>query len=407
MKRKIFCSLDIGNSKLTAVLAKAEKQRINILATATSPVRGLSKGRVAELADLVDCIQQILDKLSSETGINIKSILISVNGDYIHARYSFAAVALSEIANRQISLADINYLRRQAKLLGVHMDETILHEFPQTYILDDDHSTFNPLGLLARKIKLNSYLLSASHTLLGNVKTAVQQAGYDIEDVLYSGVASGFSVLSAEEKEKGVLLIDLGACFTSLLFFKDKILRDFKIIPFGGNDITDDISKSLELPWELAEDLKKSSLVLSAQDPKASDKVVVRRFGSYKTLERSAIYEAAKIRLEEFLGKVRSAIHSSIWKDKMTSGIVGVGGAANLEGILEKIESSTGMPVRLGHIKDVSSGGGALGPQFAAAVGLIYYSDAKNLPSLKSYLMGKTPLERATNFIRNLYQDYF
>ncbi len=305
-------------------------------------------------------------------------------------------------------MSDINYLRRQTRLLGIRIDETILHEFPQIYILDDSHSTVNPLGLLARKIKLDSYILSASHTLLGNIKTAVQQAGYETADVVYSGIASCLSVLSEEERKRGVLLIDFGACFTSLLFFKDNILRDFKMVPFGGNDITDDISKFLGLSWELAEEIKKSSLILSTQESISSEKLVVRRGSSYKTLEKKDIYEAAKARLEEFLNKIKEAINSSSWKDKMESGIVGVGGAANLEGILERIEAHTAMPVKLGNIKNISSKGNVLGPQFSAAVGLIYYGSHFNkLPNLKSYLTGKTPFERAVNFLCNLYQDYF
>ena len=409
MRKKFICSLDIGNSKLTAVLAKVEGQGLDLLANETLAVRGLSKGVVKDLASLTDCIQEILVKLNKDAGVKIKRVLASVNGDYVSACSSFAAVALSERANRQIALSDVNYLRRQARLLGVRMDETILHEFPQTYILDDTHSTFNPVGLLARKVKLNSYLLSVPHTLLGNIKTAVEQAGYDVEDVVYSGVASSFGVLSDEEKSKGVLLIDLGACFTSLLFFKDNILRDFKIISFGGNDITDDISSGLDLTWELAEDIKKSSLILSATDTKISDTVVVRRSGTYKTLERRAINESVRVRLEEFLNKIRATIHSSVWKDKMECGIVGVGGAANLEGILEKIEFSTNIsPVKLGYIKKNISKGDISGTQYSAAIGLLYYYfNFNNLPKLKNYFIGKSALEKTMSFVRNLYHEYF
>jgi cell division ATPase FtsA len=120
------------------------------------------------------------------------------------------------------------------------------------------------------------------------------------------------------------------------------------------------------------------------------------------------VYEAARLRLDEFINKIKAAIDSSSWKDKMESGIVGVGGGANLEGILEKIETVASMGVRLGNIKNISSKGSVLGPQFSAAVGLIHYgSNFNNLPNINSYLIGKTRLERAVNFLCNLYQDYF
>ena len=230
MKKTLLCGLDIGNSRLKAILARNEKQRIEILASATLAVNGLSKGVVNDLNSLSDSIQNILDKLFRETNTKLKRILISVNGDCINAQSTFATVALSEQGNHQINFSDINYLRRQARLLGTRIDETILHEFPQAYILDDNHSVANPLGLLARKIKLDSFILSAAHTLIGNIKSAVQQAGYEISDIIYSGVASSLSVLSQEERKKGIILIDAGACFTNILFFKDNILRDFKMI---------------------------------------------------------------------------------------------------------------------------------------------------------------------------------
>jgi len=408
MKKNLICGLDIGNSKLTAVLAKNEKQRIELIATAISTVSGLSKGTVNDLADLSNCIQQTLDKLNKETGSKIEGVLISINGNYINSRSTSATVAFSERENHQIGLSDINYLRKQARLLGVYIDETILHEFPQIYVLDDSHFTVNPLGLLARKVKLDSYIVGASHAAVGNIKTAVQQSGYEVVSVLHSSVASSLSVLSEEERRKGVLLIDLGFNFTSLLFFKDNILRDFRTISFGGNDITEDISKAFELSWDLAEDIKKSSLILSTQGLAGAEKLVVRKGNSYKTLEKKDIYEAAKQKLDDFLDKIKEAIDSSIWKNKMDCGIVGVGGSSNLEGILEKIEAHTGMPVKLGHIKNTSSKVSNLGPQFSAAVGLIYYrANLNNLPNIKSYLMGKTAFERAVSFLCNLYQDYF
>lgn len=406
MRKKILCSLDIGNYKLTAIIAKCVKQRLNILAVETLAISGLSKGLVKDLASLVDCIQQTIDRLSKKSGIKIRRVSVSINGDHISAHSSFAVLALSEVANRYINLSDINYLRYQVRLLSVRIDETILHEFPQSYILDDTHSTFNPLGLLARKVQLNSFLLSASHTLLGNIKTAINQAGYEVEDVLYSGVASSFSVLSNDEKQKGVILIDIGACFTSLLFYKDGILRDFKIISFGGNDITEYISKGLNLPWELAEEIKKSSLIVPTSDVEHSDKVVIRRGGSYKTLERKAIYESAKNGLEEFFDSIKNNIDSSTWKDKIDCGIVGVGGTANLEGILERIENHTRLPVRIGRVN--TSNNDITGPQYAAAVGLVNYSANYKSPSnLNNFFSGRNPFEKIANFVRNVYQDYF
>jgi cell division ATPase FtsA len=176
----------------------------------------------------------------------------------------------------------------------------------------------------------------------------------------------------------------------------------------GGNDITDSISKNLDLPWELAEEVKKSSLILSAPDSKYSETVVIRRGGSYKTLERRSIFESVKPKTEEFLNKIKDAIDSSVWKDKMDCGMVCVGGMSNLEGMLERIESQTGMLVRLGHVNSALSKSDISAPQYAAAVGLINYcSISNNIPNLKNYFIGKTTLNKAISFVRNIYQEYF
>jgi len=406
---KIICGLNIGNSNLTAVLAKADLKTVTVLASEIEPARGLSKGTVTNLASLVDSIQNILNKLKDKAKVNIiRQVLVGVNGNYVKARSTFAAIALSELGDRSIKASDIDYLRRQAKLLGIEMEEDVLHEFPQVYVLDDNHSVFDPVGLLARKIKLNSYILSASHTLLGNITNAVEQAGYGVENVVLSPIASSYSVLTEEEKARGVILLDLGGNFTNVLFFKDSTLRDFKIIKFGGEDVTQSISSSLEMPLDLAEDLKKSSLTLSEQEYKDSDKIVVKKIGSYKAIERKALFDNTKDKLDNFIEELRDVIEKSHWKHKMECGIVGVGGFANLEGLLEKIESKTLMKIKLGSVNNNIVKGNIKSAQFSASLGLVCYGIRSNSDSnIKNWLTGKTPLSKVINFLRNLYLEYF
>lgn len=406
--KEVLCGLDIGSSKLSAVLARGTRERMELLESETLSVRGLDRGIVKDLAGLVDCIGSILEKINVKTKTRSKKILISVNGNYISARNSFATLAFSERANRHVTHSDINYLRRQARLLGLHIDELLLHEFPQDYVLDDNHYTFNPLGLLARKIQLNSYLLSASHSFLGNITAAVNQAGYEVLETVFSGVASSLCVTTEEEKRKGIILIDMGACFTNMLFFKDGILRDYSTIRFGGNDITNDISSGLGLPWELAEEIKKSSLILSSTDSSRSDSLVIKRTGSYKTFERRKLYESVKHRLEKFVESINDAIKTSSWGNTMECGIVGIGGTAYIEGMLEKIEFCTGQSVRLGNIKIYSPSRDSLDSQYAAAVGLLYYwSASKRREHLKNCFMGRNYLERSVNFVQHLFREYF
>lgn len=406
--KEIVCGLDIGSSKLSAVVAKGTRERLEPLGAETLPVRGIDKGAVEDLASFVDCIATILEKVSLKTKTKIKSVLVSVNGDCIVARSSFAAVAFSERTNRHVTATDINYLRRQARLLGLRIDELILHEFPQDYVLDDGHATASPLGLLARKVRLNSYLFSASYPFLGNINSAINQAGYGVAATVFSGIASSLSVLSIEEKKRGVILLDMGASFTTMLFFKDGVVRDYSIICFGGNDITKSIASGLELPGELAEEVKKSSLILSSADSLPSGSLVIRRGGSYTTVEKIKLYESAKQKVEQFIDSIHEALKRSNWAASAECGIVGIGGTARLEGLLEKIELRTAQPVRFGNIKTHTLLGDSLDVQCAAAVGLLYYwFESKKNVHLRNSFIGRNYLERSANFVQHLFQEYF
>ena len=201
-------------------MAHGTKRQLELLGCESLEINGLKDGVIIDLVDLVSSIQNVLKKVSAHSGARIKKVLVSINGNYINARSSFASFAFSDRANRHVTGSDINYLRRQARLLGLSVNDFLLHEFPQDYILDDQHTTARPLGLLARKVQLNSYLLSVDHSFYGNIITAIQQAGYEVVKAVFSGVASSLSVLSSEARERGVVLLDMARLLRAYFFSK-------------------------------------------------------------------------------------------------------------------------------------------------------------------------------------------
>jgi len=250
--------------------------------------------------------------------------------------------------------------------------------------------------------------LTAPHSFVDNVINAVEQGGYDTDGVFFSSFASGLSVLNQDQIKKGVILIEIGSKTTNILFFKDQTLRDFIAIPFGGDEITQDISKDLNIPWDLAEDLKKSYLVLSSQEGRNSDNIVIKNAESYTTIQRSRILEITKPKIDNFLVRLKEIFDSRMHKEAIKCGAIAVGGCSYLEGLLERIEETIGMPVWLGRVNIQSCSGRSISTEYAAAVGLVFhYTNFSNKSYLRKSFQGVTPFRKTANFLHQLYHDYF
>jgi len=408
MKKDLLCSLDIGSSFLRAALCRVQKGNPLIVACEKIKTQGVEKGRVSDLLALTESIQNILSKIASKSDKNIKKVIVGINGDYIKGRVSPAAIAFSEKTSRYVKNADIKHIRKQSVLLGIRLGDKLLHEVPQEYILDEEHRTINPLGLLARKLSIQSYILTAPYTVLDNILNAVERAGFETGEIAFSSLASNLCVLNKEQKKKGVILLEIGARFTNILFFRNGVLHDYAMIPFGGDDITEDISKGLNIVWNLAEELKKSHLILSARQERYFDNIVIKSAQSYTTIQRQRLLEAAKNKIEIFLDQINNVIMKRMPQNSVECGIVCIGGSAHLEGLLEKIEATVGMSVTLGRINVNSTSGQSVNLEFASAIGLICHR-AHLYPesSLRQSFRGDTLFRKTTNFLHKLYHDYF
>ena len=292
----------------------------------------------------------------------------------------------------------------QAKLLGLSLEEEIIHDFPQWYKVDDINTSINPTGLIGRKIETNLLLLTANSLRVRNLTKAVHQAGFEVSSIAFGGYAASDVAIDAKDRQEGAALVDIGANITSVIFFKNGIVGDVQFIPWGGNYVTQTIAERLSLTIDMAEEIKKTHAVASKTNIKeVSGEILVKRDKGYIPIRRESVCEAVNWEIENFLTHLETVIKGSPLFHQLNRGIVMVGGGALLPGAIERIEERINTPVRMG----AATPGLNNAAVYAASIGL----GRMNYLKRKEESIGiKTPLnfkDKVVNSVKELCQEYF
>ncbi len=402
---KIVCGVDIGSQQIKATLLRIRRSgQIDILGIEEAPMRGLKKNGFSDMTEFSQNIHMILSGLSRKTGFKMKDVQLGIGGPWVASRFSRAVIPLLDHASKVVTEADIKKINKQARMLGVKMEEEILHDFPQYYILDDGNKVLDPLGMYARKMAVGSLLIVMPVNLLMNIRKAVLQGGYEIAHVYFSPLASSYACLTDEMTRRGCLLIDMGAATTNILFFKEGFLRSLDIIPFGGDHLTQALSESLHLPFELAEDIKKSSAMVLKEDLKSAEEILVKKDDGYLHVKQDVVFETVEsqvMKLEELIQEILQFSHV---REKLSCGVVLCGGASLLTGLIERLEKDWKLPVSLGKLQSNVFKNACL---YAGAVGLAISIQRKQYRGSPGVLKPKNFLGRVTNHVQVLYEEYF
>ncbi len=406
--RRFLYALDIGSNKMTLAAAGTDGAGgLGPIMIETQNSIGIFKGVVNDLAALSDGVQKLFKKMEGRCSAKATQTALSINGNYINARHSLAAIALSERGTRSITRRDIEKLNLQARTLGLELEEHLLHEYPQGYSIDRHNMTLNPIGLHGRKFEVDLLLLCAHTGYVENIAKAVEQAGLDVTNVVFSGVAAAEAVLTSQEKEKGVVLIDIGDTLTSVLVFKDAVVRSINVLSFGGRNLSEIIAKYCSIPVETADKIKESSLDLTRDIPE-TEEVMIKVEYSYKPVKKKELASVVGPEIDRFIAMLKSSIFENGASPAPAMPVVVIGGLSLLEGLLERLERDLGLPVKVG----IAKGTGDISPTkaaaYASAIGLLYLQrDFYLQTSLKLQVQGKGKLAKVIDYVTNLYQDYF
>jgi len=406
-KEKIICGLDIGSSKILATVVKINRQgKMDLLAAQSSQSRGINRGNVTDLANLTDSLNHVKQALFKKTGVKISEVFVGIKGTCFKTKSGKTVIPLLDRGDKVISFSDIKRVNHQARALGADIEEEVIHEIPQSYTIDDYNVVSNPLGLYGRKIGVDLLMITSPMGHIDNLLKALNQVGWQARRLVFSGLAASYSVLSQEEKERGCVLIDMGAGTTDIMVFKDGILRELEILPSGGIDFTETIASGLKLTFDLAEEIKSSYATAASAEVKEEEDILIKKSSNYNPIKRKRLSEVIEPNTDQLLKMVKEKLEKSAFRKYFDAGIVVTGGNSLLEGFLEKAESFLGLSVRMGKSKEFSLSYYKV-PIYASVLGLAKLATLavsfQTIPILGSKKIAKGMIAH----IKDLYQEYF
>ncbi len=407
-KKHYLYALDIGSKKIALCAGAIKKDGVfDQIFIETQMSKGIFKGVVNDLAALTEAVQGVCKKMEIRTGEKAAQVALSINGNYINTRNSIAALAVSERGTRSITKRDMEKLNSQARTLGLELDENLLHEYPQGYSVDRHNMTLNPLGLHGRRFEMDLLLVSAPAGYIENILKAVEQAGLEVVNLVFSSVAAAEAVLSDSDKEDGVILVDIGETLTGILIFKDSVIRRVRVLSFGGKNISEIISNYFKIPIETADRVKETSLEIGHEIPE-TEEVMIKSDYDFRPIKKKELVSIVTPELSNFTAMLKNIIFDSGVSGIGGFRIVTTGGLSLLEGLLEKMESDLGLPVSMGIIKGLADLPISKVPAYAGSVGLLYmHKVIQNKIGFNISEQGKNKISRIIDYITNLYQDYF
>ena len=407
MREQYYCGLDLGAQGIKAALIREHQDdQPELLGVYSVKTEGFQDDSISDMGELSESIHAAISGLSDKTRVKIKEVQVGVGGDLLEQRATSAVIPLVDRGTKIIGHRDVKKVQKQAKLLGVQIDESVLHDFPQFYKVDDVNIAVNPLGLYGRKLEIRSLLMTLHNTIMKNLVKTVNQAGYDVADVFFSSLGASFVSLNSFQKRQGCVLIDIGHSVTNFLVYKDNFLRCLWTQKWGGDKISRALAQQLCIPLGLAEDIKTSYANVLKEGRDQQEEILIKRDEGYLPVQKKQMAAAMEPEIARFLGIVRKGLQQSGFLDQLRSDIFLCGGGALLPGLPERLEQELRLPVKLA-VTRFSSRRLSSAARFLPAVGLAEGGRLKLRGDavLRDHCGHR--MSRIWNRVKDLYQEYF
>ncbi|MDD5645169.1 MAG: cell division protein FtsA [bacterium] len=370
----IIAGLDIGTTKICAVIAeKRDDGEVRVIGSGIKPSHGIRKGVVVNVESTIESIIDAVNDAEKMSKTDINSVYITITGAHIKSSGARGSVIVSGKDNI-INDEDIKSVIDKACNISLPGDMEVIHSLPQEYIVDGQDGIKNPKGMIGTKLDVDVHLISGSVTSERNIIKTVTSSGFDVEGVVVQSLASSIAVLEQEEKDSGVLLIDIGGGTTDFIVFVDGLVRHSEVFAVGGDHITNDISIGLKVSIPIAEKIKKKyGCGLTSMVGKDEDFFIEGTLSADKIrIPRIKLVEIMQLRIEEMISII--AKHVDDYDGLLSAGVVLTGGCCNIPGFEQIVKSKMNIPVRIGKPLDIHGQAEVLNaPEFAAAIGLIKF----------------------------------
>jgi len=372
-KNSIVVGLDIGTSKVCAIVGEMTEHGVEIIGLGSHASQGLRKGVVINIEATVNSVKKAVEEAALMAGCEIHTVFTSISGGHIKAFNSHGIVA---VKNHEVAQRDLERVIDAAKAVAIPMDREVLHVLPQDYIIDEQDGIKEPLGMSGVRLEAKVHIVTGAVTSAQNIVKCCNRTGLNVAEIVLAPLAAAEAVLTDEERELGVVLVDMGGGTTDIALYHDGTLKHTAVLGIGGNHVTNDIAAGLRTPFNDAERIKQRYGFAKARMVTDDERVEVPSVAGKgaTTVSRQILCEIIEPRLDEIFELVQREVAKSGYEGSLASGVVITGGSMLLPGAVEMAERSFGLPVRLGVPAHV---GGLVDvidtPAYAAAVGLVLH----------------------------------
>tara|TARA_R110002110_G_scaffold121431_2_gene297224 strand:+ start:61701 stop:62936 length:1236 start_codon:yes stop_codon:yes gene_type:complete len=388
--KNLIVGLDIGTSKVVAIVGEITPEgSVDVIGIGSHPSVGLKKGVVVNIESTVNSIQRAVEEAELMAGCEIHSVYTGIAGQHIRSMNSHGIVAIRE---HEVTQSDMDRVIDAAKAVPIPADQKILHILPQQFVIDTQDGIKEPVGMSGVRLEARVHIVTGSVSAAQNIIKCVRRCGLEVDDIILEQLASSYSVLTEDEKELGVCLIDIGGGTTDIAVFSQGSIRHTAVIPIAGDQVTNDIAVALRTPTQSAEAIKiKYACALSRlADPDETLEVAGAMERPARRLSRMTLAEVAEPRYEELFALVHSELRRHGLEELLGSGIVVTGGSAKMEGVVDLAEEIFRMPVRLGLPRYITGLVDVVrNPIYSTGVGLLLYGRQQQLERQVSGITGQ------------------
>jgi cell division protein FtsA len=377
-KERIVVGLDVGTTKICAVVAAVDGMgKCEIIGIGTTPSKGLRKGVVINIDSTVDSIKKAVEEAELMAGVPIQGVYAGIAGGHIKGFNSHGVVA---VKTREVTRKDVERVIDAAQAVAMPLDREMIHTLTQEFIVDDQDGIRDPLGMSGVRLEAKVHIVTGAVTSAQNIVKSCNRAGLDVLDIVLEPLAAATAVLSDEEKDLGVALVDIGGGTTDVVIFRDESIKHTAVLALGGINLNNDIAYGLRTPASEADKIKRQHGCALLDLVDEAEEFEVKGVGGHKprTFSRKSLAEIIEPRAEEFFDLINREILKSGYDEKIASGVVITGGTVVMEGMVELAEQIFNLPVRRGYPQDI---GGLVdvvnSPIYATAVGLVKYASTR------------------------------
>jgi cell division protein FtsA len=402
----LIVGLDVGTTKICAIVGNVTDEGLEIVGIGSSPSKGLRKGVVINIESTVSAIKKAIQEAELMAGCEIRSVFAGIAGGHIK---SFNSQGVIAVKDREVTQDDIRRVIDAAKAIAIPMDREVVHILPQEYIIDDQDGIKEPLGMRGVRLEAKVHIVTGAVASAQNIIKCCNGAGVDVADIVLEQLASSEAVLSPEETELGVAILDIGGGTTDIAIFVEGSIRHSAVLSLGGNHLTNDIAVGLRTPMAEAEKIKREYGCALGSMVGKNDTIEVPSVGGRepRTLSRQLLTEILEPRVEEIFTLADQEIRHSGYGDLIASGVVLTGGTSILPGMPEMAEQIFNLPVRRGNPRDFGGLTDVVNsPIFATGVGLVKYG-SRNMEA-RNFTIGQDNMfSKVIRRMREWFGDFF